>query len=725
MNVDVGIVIRSQHLSRLLISINSRRGEIMKKQTMLLLTTAFVFLASMLMPQSQGAAFQGQSQQAPAKFRKVNRAIPNQYNVALHDVDRSDVNSVAANLAQAHGGSLRFVFADAIKGFTIEIPEAAAIALSKNPQVKYVEENGEASIADTQFSPPWGLDRIDQRDMPLSGSYTFNATGAGVSAFVIDTGIRTTHQQFGGRAVAVFDSFGGNGQDCNGHGTHVAGILGGSTFGVAKNVSLFAVRVLDCAGNGDAATIAAGVNFVTGNHGTPAVANMSLRLFGISQFLDDAVRGSIASGVTYVFAAGNENSDARNFSPPRVAEGITVGATGNFESTNPVSDQRASFSNWGPVLDIFAPGVGIPSAWIGSDTDSITLPGTSMAAPHVAGVAALFLQGSPGSTPAIVQSAITSNATVGKVIDPAGSPNLLLFSIFNGPPQLTTGQPVPADYDGDNRDDLSMKLDDGRWQIDFASNGFGVWDATFSGYGSTTARPVPRDYDGDGRADLSVKTNSGAWSIDFSGNGFGAFDVTFPGYGGAESRPAPADYDGDGRADLSCHETNRARWRIDYSSNGYGVWDFDGGGYGFSENRETPADYDGDGRADISVHSITQGRWAIDYAWNGFGSWHVSYGGFGFSENREVPADYDGDGRADISVRSDTGQNWVIDYAWDGLGTWNVGYNGYGGADSIPLAADYDGDGRADLSIKTSDGRWLIDYASNGFGTFDQTIVLQ
>ena len=321
----------------------------MKTRSMLLLTMAFVLLASMLMPQSQSTAFQGQSQQPPAKFRKVNKAIRNQYNVALNDdIDRSNVNSVVANLARAHGGNLKFVFADAIKGFTVEIPEAAALALSKNPQVKYVEEDGEATIIDTQCGAPWSLDRIDQRDLPLNGCYTFNATGAGVSAFVIDTGIRTTHQQFGGRAVAVFDSFGGNGQDCNGHGTHVAGTLGGSTFGVAKNVSLFAVRVLDCAGNGSASTIAAGVNFVTGNHGTPAVANMSLRLFGISQFLDDAVRGSIASGVTYVLAAGNENSDARNFSPPRVAEGITVGATD-------MSDVRATFSNWGPVLDVFAP----------------------------------------------------------------------------------------------------------------------------------------------------------------------------------------------------------------------------------------------------------------------------------------------------------------------------------------------------------------------------------
>jgi hypothetical protein len=303
-----------------------------------------------------------------------------------------------------------------------------------------------------------------------------------------------------------------------------------------------------------------------------------------------------------------------------------------------------------------------------------------------------------------------------------GQPISPIFDVtFNPPPPLAP-IPVPADYDGDGKADLSIRTGDGRWLIDYASNGFGTVDATFFGYGGSGSHPVPADYDGDGKADLSVKTDGGAWSIDFSNNGFGAFDITFQGYGLAESRPAPADYDGDGRADLSCHATSTGIWRIDYAANGYGVWDVNLGGYGLSENIEAPADYDGDGRADISIHSITQGRWNIDYASNGFGSWNFSGAGYGGSDNREAPADYDGDGRADISVRSDTGQNWVIDFASNGFGFWNASFAGYGGG--IPVPADYDGDGRADLSIRTSDGRWFIDFASNGFGSFDQVVFL-
>ena len=344
-----------------------------------------------------------------------------------------------AHAASAAGVTPHQVWKDALKGYAARMPPAKAAAIAARPDVEYVEPDGIATVTATQSPATWGLDRIDQRNLPLSNSYSYNGTGAGVKAYIIDTGIRKTHLEFGGRAIDGFDAIDGSlpADDCNGHGTHVSGTVGGTTYGVAKGVTLVAVRVLNCGGSGTWAQVISGINWVTLNHlpGQPAVANMSIG-GGFIQAVNDAVTGSIADGVTYAIAAGNSSDNACNYSPSSTPNALTVGATGNFENpANPVSDVRSSFSNFGGCVDVFAPGAYITSAWRTSDSATNTISGTSMATPHVTGVAALYLQANPSATAAQVNAAIIDNATTGVVGNPgAGSPNRLLYSAFVGPP---------------------------------------------------------------------------------------------------------------------------------------------------------------------------------------------------------------------------------------------------------------------------------------------------
>ncbi|MDT5035969.1 MAG: hypothetical protein QOE03_1154 [Micromonosporaceae bacterium] len=565
---------------------------------------------------------------------------------------RTDAGSAAKGTAEsrvrAGGGRLTQRYTAGVAGFAATLSDAALDTVRHDPSVAYVETDSLIHL-DTGAAPSWGIDRINQRRLPLDGLYWANDNGAGVNVYVVDTGVRATHVEFGGRATLDANFVGdGRSDDCIGHGTHVAGTVGGATVGVAPRTRIHAVRVFGCAGTSPTSTIMAGVNWVTANAQRPAVINMSIG-GGIDAALDASVTAAINAGITTVVAAGNDADDACNHSPSHVAAAVTV-------ANSTAADARSASSNFGSCVDLFAPGTAIISAWNTGDTAAASLTGTSMASPHVAGTAALYLQRHPGATPQQVRDFIVGRATPGVITDAQAAPNLLLYSTFD----------AAADYNGDGVTDVAVwRPSDGNW---FARGLFTTQ------WGAPGDIPVPGDYNGDGITDLAVwRPSSGTWFV----RGIATVQWGAPG-----DIPVPGDYNGDGITDFAVWRPSSGTWFV------RGLFTVQ---WGVAGDVPVAGDYNGDGRTDVAVWRPAEGNWYV---------LGISTTQWGVVGDVPVPADFNGDGVTDIVVWRPSSGTWFV----RGLFTvqWGVGGD-------IPVAGDFTGDGLTEITVwRPSEGNWYV-----------------
>jgi len=595
----------------------------------------------------------------------------------------TEVASLGRSLAGRYGARVKTSWSRALTGMTASMSASAAAAMASNPQVALVEQDSVVRAIGSQSPVTWGLDRIDQRNLPLDNTYRYDTDGSIVTAYVIDTGIRTTHSEFAYYRAEWGTNTTGDGVDwdCNGHGTHVAGTVGGATYGVAKGTQLVAVKVLGCNGSGTVSGVISGIDWVIANKALPAVANMSLG-GSYSQALNQAVANATGAGIAMVVAAGNSyGSDACGTSPASAPSATTVGATDS-------SDTRADFSNIGTCLDLFAPGVNITSATNSSDTSIGAKSGTSMAAPHVTGVAALYLNDDPGATPAMVVDTLTRHATSGKITNPgAGSPNLLLFS--------------------------GTDIEPGFEMIRWATKQGGYWDSQ---------KWVAGDFNGDGRTDFAKAFNCG--------NGLACIDVHLSTLGGFvmqrwatnqggywdAQKWVVGDFNGDGKDDLakSFNDSGLASIDVHLSSGGtFGIarWATRQGGF-WDAQKWVAGDFNGDGKDDLAKSFYDGGLASIDVHLSsggtfGIARWATRQGGF-WDAQKWVAGDFNGDGKDDLAKSVFDGGLASIDVHLSsggsfGIARWATRQGGFWDAQKW-VAGDFNGEGKDDLAKSFYDG---------------------